>query len=860
VDAVVAIFPTTTLNSLPKWFSTEPPAAGPDVSAEARHEQELGVKSRPATFALRPYIYEMRARVLIPAGFELRTLPPAKTTQLGPATLTESYSASEPGVVTATFRFDSGPSTLTPAQALAMRDAVLELNKRDYVGIFFDQAGAKALTAGHIREALAIDRKLIDATPKDAMAHLHLARALLDAGIGSEAQSEARKATELDPRSSTAFATLGWTLEHNALGERFGKGYVRTAAIAAYKQAIALDPEDGDAERMDLAILYEFGAQGTRYAADADLPLAIQGYKDLIELNKDQGDNALAQYRDNLLYALLYSKQYAELDKLLATLPQTNAHLTLAIASATAQHGVAAGIAQADKGNMEAADRNKDLRTAGTQLANLHRYSEAADIITAGMQGGDDAGLSARQVAMYRGLKAGGIKLLPASDPGSPAQTVFIGLMDGSLTPAEMEVLLSDHAYTSPATKDLDVRKTVSAAGFMKRLADKSDMEESVLVDMIGGNTTFTSTGDEAHGWAVSMQVPGSSPQHYFVVKEDGRLRIVADSSDRAPVGNEVLWLLNHEKPDAAKALLDWKRDITHKGGGDDPFEGALLPRFWTIGSSKQGADSPEAMRLAAYSLLSGSMDVKPYLGEIAAAREKASGARQTDLDLLLAESAIDAEQPAIGLPAAQRLLDEEPDSLVALSLVGQAYALENDPKSWLAMLAPRLEKKSADHDLLSQQVRAYELAHDWKNAQAAAQKVLDSGKATANDYNNFAWMGLFHDDVDDNIVKAAEQASQMNKNSGFAELHTLACIYAAEGKTTEAREVLKQAMIASNQMEPNSAVWYALGMIYEDYGAKSAALDAYGKVRAHEFDDHTYVGPTDTYVLAQARIAALRQ
>jgi tetratricopeptide (TPR) repeat protein len=860
VDAVVAIFPTITVNNLPKWFGQAAPATGPDVSAEAKHELEVAVKSRPATFALRPYIYEVRARVLIPAGFELRSLPPAKTTQLGPATLTESYSASEPGVVTATFRFNTGTATLTAEQALTMRDAVVELNKREYVGIFFDQAGAKALTAGHIREALEIDRKLIAANPTDALAHLHLSNALLQAGIGSEAQEEARKATELDPKSATAYATLGWSLEHNGLGERFGKGFDRAGAVAAYQRAIALNGDDIDAQRMDLAILYEFDARGTRYAEDADLPLAIKGYKELIATNKDKGDAALAQYRENLLYALLYSKQYAELDKMLATLPQTNAHLTLAISSAAAQHGAAAGIAQADKGNMAAADRNKDLRGAGTQLANLHLYSEAADVITAGMEGGEDAATAARQVEMYRGLKGASLKPLPATDPAAPAQKVFLGMMDGTLTRAEMEKLLSEHAYVSPAEKEWDVEKTVATAGFMKRVADKSDMTESVLLDLIGGNTTFTAKGDDAHGWAVVMQVPGSDQEHYFVVKEDGTYRIVADGSDRAQVGNEALWLLGNGKPEAAKALLDWKRDITHKGGGDDPYEGALLPRFWTIGSSKPGADSPEAMRLAAYSLLTGSMDVKPYLGEIAAAREKASGARQTDLDLLLAESAIYAEQPAIGTPAAQRLLEQEPDSETALSLVGQGYSLENDAKDWLAMLAPRLAKKPGDHDLLVQEAQAYELAHDWTAAQATEQKVLDSGKATANDYNNFAWMGLFHDHVDDSIVKAAQQSAQMNKNSGFAELHTLACIYAAEGKTTEARQVLEQAMYASSAVEPNSAVWYALGMIYEQYGAKTAALNAYGKVQAHEFDDHTYVGPTDTYVLAQARIGALKQ
>jgi len=48
------------------------------------------------------------------------------------------------------------------------------------------------------------------------------------------------------------------------------------------------------------------------------------------------------------------------------------------------------------------------------------------------------------------------------------------------------------------------------------------------------------------------------------------------------------------------------------------------------------------------------------------------------------------------------------------------------------------------------------------------------------------------------------------------------------------------------------------LGLIYEQYGARVAALDACGKVEAHELDDHTYIDPVSTYVLAQARIKAL--
>ena len=181
-DGAVVIFPTATVNNMPKWFATEPKVPGPDASEAEKHEQELAQKSRPTSFAFRPYIYEQRARILMPAGFTVRPLPENKTTKLGTATLEESYSAAEPGVVTATFRFNSGPGTLTVEQALAMRTAILELRKREYVGILFDQSGVKALTDGHIREALEIDRKLIAGAPTDALHHLHLANALLTGG------------------------------------------------------------------------------------------------------------------------------------------------------------------------------------------------------------------------------------------------------------------------------------------------------------------------------------------------------------------------------------------------------------------------------------------------------------------------------------------------------------------------------------------------------------------------------------------------------------------------------------------------------------------------------------------------------
>jgi Flp pilus assembly protein TadD len=99
----------------------------------------------------------------------------------------------------------------------------------------------------------------------------------------------------------------------------------------------------------------------------------------------------------------------------------------------------------------------------------------------------------------------------------------------------------------------------------------------------------------------------------------------------------------------------------------------------------------------------------------------------------------------------------------------------------------------------------------------------------------------------------AHQQANMLGKSASFSELHTLACIYAYQGKTSEARELLLRAMTAANLSEPNSAIWLGFGAIYEQYGDDDAAIDAYKKVEKPV----GVIGSTDTFVLAQNRLRA---
>jgi hypothetical protein len=79
--------------------------------------------------------------------------------------------------------------------------------------------------------------------------------------------------------------------------------------------------------------------------------------------------------------------------------------------------------------------------------------------------------------------------------------------------------------------------------------------------------------------------------------------------------------------------------------------------------------------------------------------------------------------------------------------------------------------------------------------------------------------------------------------------------LYAELGKTTEARDVLWQAMEVAGLDVPDSPVWLVVGRMAENFGARAAALAAYKKVEKPGREEQM---PGSNYVLAQRRLAAL--
>ena len=485
------------------------------------------------------------------------------------------------------------------------------------------------------------------------------------------------------------------------------------------------------------------------------------------------------------------------------------------------------------------------MRLAGFQLMRLNLYKQSAELLSTSAKGQSDAAAITRQAEIFHDLSHEPPAKLPESDPRAPVQLMFTSMMQGTLAKTVPQ-FMARHAFATETewTKNLE-HNDIDIA---RASAKQAQLPVSVMRDVILGNAKLTSEGDEAHGYHVSMQSLGSANQSLFISRDEGKLKIVADATDSAEVGNYALYLAANNRETEARSLLDWKRDLVHRGGGDDPLEGDLFARFWTVG----GEPAANSIPIAALALTLQKPNSKAPLDAALAAYAKTPD--DMDLTLLLASAYANREDQPNAKLYLDKLVAKYPTSITAVTMLGQVYNHTRDFAAWRAMLDTRLAKRPTDHDLLVQSATEAQAEPDFARARTILQKIIESGKPTANDYNNLAWQGLFDNHLDAKSIEAAQQAVSIGKNS-FSVVHTLALLYGAEGKTAEARQLLLQAMDTGFLAEPNPAVWLGFGTIYEQFGDAPAAIAAYKKVIRPETP---LINPTDSYAYAQSRLKAL--
>ncbi|HPC84803.1 MAG TPA: DUF3857 domain-containing protein [Thermoanaerobaculaceae bacterium] len=794
-----------------------------------------------------PFVKEMRYRITPPPGFAPQPLPAPEQRTIGTLRLSHEATADAAGTVTVSFRLESGKTRLGPAEVESVRTELARLAESNALQVWFEQVGEAHLAAGRVREALEEFGKLVRAFPKEAIHHSQMARALVAAGMGEEARTEARRATQVEPSSAAAFAVLGWVLQHDLIGRRFKPGWDRPGALAAYRKAAELDPKDA-AIRADLAILLEHDEQGQRYQNGPDLNAAIAEYRYIRNELKEK------KFDTNLLFALMWAQRYAELEELAKEGKpgaETNAWLVLV---RTARDGVPDGIAEAQRRFPAAPERRQALVTTADRLVRLRLYEDAAALLDEAAKGSPDAAALRARAEVLRKLHRYDEMDLSGEDAVAVFRRFVVAWMESGpggekvlqLFPREVVAMLE-------ADKELEKEFLGSVQGAaLAGLA--SGLPRLVVIDSSLAAFELVVDGKDQPIQRVRAQVAvGDRPMRteLYIARRPEGLKVLATDDDFSFLGVEILRLVEAGQLEPARQACEWARESLTLRSGDDQLSGPLFPRVWSKGDPADAA----RLRLAGAVLANSSSLARTMLPALEAACQEAAGdSLRLACDLALAQARGTARKYDLQLEVAQRLLEAYPDSDTALSLV--VRAAQGAGKWDVAERAARgrLERTPGDPAGLRMLADTLAATGDYAGAVRELQKLVDDGKESAGDYNQLAWYALFLGKLDDATVTAAQRAVERSRGGAYGSIHTQAAVFAELGHTTEAYQTILKGISMKEEEVPESADWYVFGRLAEWYGLPEAAARCYARVTLEPFEPEA----VSTYRLAQRRLEAL--
>jgi transglutaminase-like putative cysteine protease len=755
--------------------------------------------ARTADVVFEPFVSEWHYRIQPPPGFKPRELPPDEAVSVGPARLSSQFEMTADGMVNATWRFDTVKGRYTMAETEALLTALRQINAAETQLIAFDQVGVALRAEGDFKGALAANDALAAKYPRKAVHRLRNASALLDAGLGTRAQREALTATQLEPKSALAWKTLGWMLQHDAVGRRFGKGFDRSGAIAAYRKARALDPANTDI-MADHAVLLEHDAHGVRYSTQANLTDAVAEYQARVQL-LGTDDSANDDYASNLFYALLYSRRFEELREALKPRAPNITQRALIITTIAAEQGSARAIEASRTLLSSESDRRSALTTAGGFLTRLREYSHAADLIEAGARGETTTAATTQRIAMLRKTHRIDVATIEPTDPRGVVLRSFAEMLssdDGE----RLQALLSGRTRVFENFAVFERARRTLVAGLARQ-----ELPHEVGADILFSNARVTVDGDDAGGYRVQLRAGGET-QSFYVVHEDGAYRILTVAPLVGPLALIALERIEAGDLAGARRWLDWARLELRPATSEDPLEGPAFARAWTIGA-ESGID---AARAATAMLLADCLLAERALPLLEAARSTAAdAASRLSLDLALAKANLElANWKALG-ETGTRLTVAVPSSALAFRYqqwariqLGEWDAVTNASRERLA----RLPEDSIAREML---VHRAEARGEFTAIPAIIQPLIDSGRANTSDYNQYAWTSLLAMPVTEQAVEAARMAYDETQGRNVSVAHTLACVYAATGKPREARDLLLKGLEQAGAEKPDDSAWYGL-------------------------------------------------
>lgn len=788
--------------------------------------------------------YELRYRMEAPQGFTAAELPEPRTETMGPATLGWRFER-KAGAVEALVRFEPGKRRWSAAEVQAFREAATRLGKEDMPRVRFEEEGAARVEAGKAREGLEALLAAEARHPKEALHPMQRARVLLKLGMGLDAREAARRAVALEPRNAAAHDLLGWVLQHDGVGRRFGPGFDPAGALAAYRKARELDPQRVTT-RGDIAILLEHDASGERYAEGAKLDEAIREYQ---ALRKDLKNNA---FDVNLLMALSWTPRTRELLAHAEEMKASDLRDALRVMAVALAESPRAAVRRAESWHPSPEARRKVL-TAAAQAAFVRRhYPQAHALLSAAAQGASDARV-AGQLALWARTKRVTAAELSPEDPRGVASRLLWAMLGGPDGEAILRATLTPEAFGAGEGRTPAFLAGVRAG--ITQALKPSGLPPRVVLELMLATLEVRTEGDAAGGLRVRLQLPWKGlDAPLYLRHEPGGYRAVEFGDELGGLGAEALRRAEAGDVAGARRWLDWARESLPEVVAEDrPGHG--FARGWKRG---QEVGREEARLAAARVAAWGEEAAARALPVLLAARTRArDDAERRALDRDLGGAYRGARRFAEALEVADRLLAATPDDAAAFFEAQRALSGLKRHAEAAKRARERLARRPDDAMAQALLAGALLSSGDFRGHAAHVRALEARGRAEAGDYNNAAWGALFVGPVTDAVLADAQRAATMTQYGNYAYLNTLAAVYAEADRGPEAYQAfLKSLEPVGERKELTSSDWYVVGRIAESYGLTRTARDAYAKVKPGK--DGEEAGPTSAVRLVQRRLAAL--
>ncbi len=755
-----------------------------------------------------PFHLIVRYEIKLPDGYSADSPQAPRKIDLGPATLEQRVEQQADGrvILIAEFRSPQG------AYAAAERSAIGEGLQRvalERASMLFTFGPQRELKSGAERQSLATYRNILRASPQNPYLHASYAFGLDRLCLPEESKAELNRAIQLDNSYAYAHYALGWQLMMDPFCRARAPPFDYAGAERELRESIRLDPESPE-YRFALAQLLEHDERGVRFGVDARLAESEKEFEGLRKLANYGGE-----HDDEILDVLLHLGRHEQLHALIAALPSASTRQPMSLASTALEKGAGAAIAAAKALAVDESGARQLLAHATEWLENERYYSQAAALLEATEANfGESPERDARLTLLKHAQHHEDLTFTP-SDPRAPVEralelllgrTIDIGQIGAQMSPTLQQKLSAE-----------EFARAMYWVGAEARQQAQRGQPADRLIDLSLARLSFGVEGSDDKGYQIRVSGIGTGPMSFFVAREQG-LHILATQWSLAPIGSLVLDLLDAHRIDLAREWLDRARECIEEPRVNS-LENRAFARLWSRGQQA----SEDEMRIAAAALAATRQPLNREIRILEKAYAESSGKPRETLGAALAVGYVRDSRWGEAAPLFAEQLQADPSWNEALdALVTSKIEMGEFDAADRAIADSKLG--AADAHALRLRAEVAFGRHDVAKARRLLGELVDSGRATNPDRNSLGWIAVAEESPDPKALDV-ERDLVTNLSGGVpAATHTLACLYAINGRGAEARDLLRRLVTAyGGTMRPSSAQLLQ-GLLAESYGELALA------------------------------------